>query len=496
MISGNICIWCIAWLNFLWVPLANKIKEDLGVNIYGICSTKKDLNFFKSLDQEGSFENFVSTDHFIEEYTSDDFSSNDAVEIARENEKRYNFLYVDILQTDRHLGRGFVAGAPYFPRSELSKHATYLRSINVINKIILFWEKYFKDQKIKIMIGAPGGLIGKTACVIARGNGIAIRTIAWAKYLDFFYWATDEYLSFPGLKEKFRNTERIQDLQEIIIDLPKGEIAARKKTLKRERFVFVFKDALRQILIRNYQKIRHLEGPSKYFLSSELKFIFRTYFEFLNLRKIKLFKFEDLKNERYFFYPLHLEPEIALSVLSPEFNEQLALIEFMAKNLPANYKLAVKEHIYSIGRRPKEFYSIIAEIPNVLLVDYREHALTIMENCVAMVVISSTAGFEAAIKGIPVISFGKHNIFNFLDHVYSVESWIDLRNVILEICDKYNNREASFLRKRAGLNFLNTMIDLSMDIPGMKLAPKGFEIKLEYLNLLVQRLYESLENFQ
>lgn len=62
------------------------------------------------------------------------------------------------------------------------------------------------------------------------------------------------------------------------------------------------------------------------------------------------------------------------------------------------------------------------------------YAVDAIRGARAVAVITSTVGFEAAMLGVPVISFGLHNAYNFLPHVHVVESWMALRPLLQRLC--------------------------------------------------------------
>ena len=73
----------------------------------------------------------------------------------------------------------------------------------------------------------------------------------------------------------------------------------------------------------------------------------------------------EIKNRKHIFFPLHAEPEIATTLFSDQTDNQIELIRNVSLQLPAEYKLLVKEHPRCIGRRPKGYYQKILRIPNV-----------------------------------------------------------------------------------------------------------------------------------
>jgi len=75
------------------------------------------------------------------------------------------------------------------------------------------------------------------------------------------------------------------------------------------------------------------------------------------------------ENIPFVYFPLHVEPERTLSIDAPYFTNQLEVISNVAKALPIEYQLFVKEHPMQInsGNRAISFYKQILELPNVKL---------------------------------------------------------------------------------------------------------------------------------
>ena len=74
--------------------------------------------------------------------------------------------------------------------------------------------------------------------------------------------------------------------------------------------------------------------------------------------------------EKFVFFPLHTEIDRTLLITAPFYINQIEAIKVIAKSLPINFKLVVKEHPMQITRgwRSSSEYRDIMEIPNVILV--------------------------------------------------------------------------------------------------------------------------------
>ena len=78
------------------------------------------------------------------------------------------------------------------------------------------------------------------------------------------------------------------------------------------------------------------------------------------------------------------------------------------------------------NRRSINYYNKLKNLPNVKVISHLIDVKTIIPNkkCKGVVVISGTAGFEAALLGKPVYIFSE-TFYDKLNHVFSVESMKD-----------------------------------------------------------------------
>ena len=57
-------------------------------------------------------------------------------------------------------------------------------------------------------------------------------------------------------------------------------------------------------------------------------------------------KFLVENNIKYIYFPLTTEPEVAMHSLAEDFFFQLSAINMLSRDLPANFKVVVKEHLF------------------------------------------------------------------------------------------------------------------------------------------------------
>jgi len=151
---------------------------------------------------------------------------------------------------------------------------------------------------------------------------------------------------------------------------------------------------------------------------------------------------EELNECSYAYYPLHVEPEIALSLFGREYLNQIELVRNIAKSVPVTWKLVVKDHPAGVGRRNIGYYRKLLGIPNVVLVDHYVDSERIVENAKMVFTVSGFSGFEAILKRKPVITFGT-TFYDVLpdDMVRNVRSLRKLPSVVKGLLDGYRYSE-------------------------------------------------------
>jgi len=138
------------------------------------------------------------------------------------------------------------------------------------------------------------------------------------------------------------------------------------------------------------------------------------------------------ESERYCYYALHHDPDLATLVYAPYWKDQLDLIRNISYSLPAGLKLYVKEHPVSVGYRPHGFYGTIRSHANVRLIDPRVNTFDLLSRAELVFTITGTAGWEAILVQKPVIAFGD-TFWNTFDLVKQVRAPDDLPQAVDDI---------------------------------------------------------------
>jgi hypothetical protein len=109
----------------------------------------------------------------------------------------------------------------------------------------------------------------------------------------------------------------------------------------------------------------------------------------------------------------------------------MEFVKNIAKSLPINYILYVKEHPSQISRhwRSKKFYQELNKIPNVTVIHPHVSSLDLIKNCSLVITLSGTAALEAAFYEKPSITCSNFD-YTILPSIERLRSIEDLPQLI------------------------------------------------------------------
>jgi len=214
-------------------------------------------------------------------------------------------------------------------------------------------------------------------------------------------------------------------------------------------FKGIVKTIVKDIIMLGKEKDHHNRGSFflKYLYDNPIKNIRSQQFK-KHTKQRTLFELDIIEKGNYIFFPLHAEPEIAITNYARFYQNQIEFIRNVALQLPSKYKLLVKEHPRNIGRRSLYYYQKIIDIPNVDFADYELPSIEVVKRSKMVIVLSGNIGFEAVLNGIPVISFGNtmynmlpktmvNYLHNIKDLYLEIEKTIEFHSYSKETIEKY-----------------------------------------------------------
>lgn len=109
----------------------------------------------------------------------------------------------------------------------------------------------------------------------------------------------------------------------------------------------------------------------------------------------------------FVYYPLHVPADMALTLRSPEYLDQVATIDFLLRTLPDGHVLVVKEHPAQIGAvSAGRLFELARRFDNFVLLAPQTNNYTVLARADAIVSVNSKSGAEAALLGKPTVVMG------------------------------------------------------------------------------------------
>ncbi len=195
-----------------------------------------------------------------------------------------------------------------------------------------------------------------------------------------------------------------------------------------------------------------------------------------------------LEGKRIVYFPLHLEPEVALLWASNEFTNSLEAISWISKSLPADVRLVVREHSTSFGVRSRWYYETLRQMPNVLLADPKIHSWDWIKASTFVATIAGTVAHEAVLFGRPALVFNRFHPVEGLPSVRIAESFRDTERAVGELLAMPTATPELDLSRRA---LAAAIEETSFELPGFPESYAGKELVPEMAERAVARLYEK-----
>jgi len=228
--------------------------------------------------------------------------------------------------------------------------------------------------------------------------------------------------------------------------------------------------------LKNRSSFKSIDYESEIFLRHTIRsLLWAINRRVIRITNRKIFDKADL-TAKYFFFPLHLQPESSTSVLATYFCDQINTIANTAFALPFPYKLYVKEHPAAVkSGRSKKFYKRLKQIPNIVLVSHKENTAQLIKHSAGVITLTSTIGMEAALSGKSVYILG--DVFYEYHPLCKKINGFDQLNCELINCDfktNYSTIELNDINIRFIVSYLrNTSIDCFISQPNNRRAHKS-----------------------
>jgi hypothetical protein len=452
----KIGIFIASWHKGFLIALAYQLKKSYGFEVTIIARDTHVADLaYKILPSNSNIDVLDYSNVIVEMDTEKAFKE------AERIENTYNIKLSMLISEDRALGQGYLTNVQNIPDIKRASWP-YKRKITYFINDFIKNEKVLNDLDIVIQKWPD-----KTVTTICKTKRINFYSFVPIKFGDRMFWSDDNFIS---------GSKYIERIKKYSLDCKGKKIIKyesdnwNEKVNKSLRYSYsnVFKRAL--TLIKNDSKkfIRGSNKKDSYHYLGWLPCVFKGLLNYNYVKDNSVLP-DDVLEYKIVLFNLHLEPEVALQGISPEFSNSMEAISWISKSLPVNYIIVVKEQIYSYGVRSKWYYRQLMKMPNVVLSDPYVHSWQWIKSSSIVATITGTLGQEAVNFEKPVISFGGHQIINYLPTVHHVSNYIETNQAIDKIINASTTKDNY---KKSRIILSNAQVESSIDMPKYKYSAK------------------------
>ena len=153
------------------------------------------------------------------------------------------------------------------------------------------------------------------------------------------------------------------------------------------------------------------------------------------------------KDKKNIFLALHYQPEETSCPSGGIFHDQILMAELLAKAIPTDWIVYVKEHksqfhplMEGETSRDKYFYDTLSTINKVRLISINVNPFSVIDNAVAVATMTGTIGWESILRGKPVFVFG-NAWYRQCEGAFYINNEDDLKNAIGKTENGYSINE-------------------------------------------------------
>lgn len=204
--------------------------------------------------------------------------------------------------------------------------------------------------------------------------------------------------------------------------------------------------------------------------------------------------------KKFVYVPLHYQPECSTSPMGGVFVDQILMIEILSASIPSDWLIFVKEHpvqwfirgLNFFSSRYRGYYKRISKLKNVKLVPIEADNYDLIRNSRAVATVIGSAGFEAVLRGKPVIIFG-HTWYQYCHAVFMAAGVESCQEVFQKIVDGFSVDQQKII------NYLKAFDDVS--IQGFSAISQEMGKKLKKsgrdgMRNIIKALLPELEKYQ
>ena len=403
---------------------------------YGFLSNSKDIEFFEHQSKIKFSELHYYPKYYIENSSPPDLN------YLKEIELKYGLDLWKIAYAERT----FLQERNFFHNFSSDE------ILSIIESLSKFYIEFLSRVKPDFIIMQKTGenLANFLLYNISKAMGIKTFMLVETRLLNSFVFSDD--LLFSKLKDEFlKIKENPPD------DIPKYDLdyLHKKQTNVVKSFGSVkFGYATNNQKLKRYSK-RTFVDPEPIFYNrgkTKWKMLSWRWKSFFEIRKRKNFidsnAHRTIPAQKFVYFPLPVQPEAWSNAWAPFHTNLVSIIENLAKSVPSEYLLLVKEHPGQKGKlwRELDFYKKILALPNVRLIHPEMDNYELISKCDLVSLINSSGGLEALFYKKPVIVFSDV-YYDVVKMVTKIKNIVDLPSEIRKslYSFEFDSKEFSYL---------------------------------------------------
>jgi hypothetical protein len=464
--------------------IANRLVERYGARIHFYVRSERELDGLRHLVNDGPGATLSLCSDPTE--TAEEPVANAAalVDRARVLEARTGMTFGELSMGTRAFARGFFAGAVFPTRPRYLTETDDLQVLQAHVRSLEFWDAEIAAKRLTLFLEPD-----QYAAAMCRTHSIPIRVLEPSRYRNLMIWSVNERRHCPQIYRRFQEIDSGPE-PDIVAPFASAQAKYDAFWKERGRLAGVLRRTVAGLALGVFYKLRGEKISRTIRIRDRLSNPLRQYVGLRRICRECRVRIDDLDGRAFAYFPMHKEPEISFITRSPECVNQFAVIQSIARDLPAGMVLAVKENLQSTSFRPPEYFRQIVGLKNVVLLDIRENSVEAVKRSSVVVTITGSAGLEGAVLGKPVIAFGRHTTYGFLPHVRTVTNETQLREHLRWAVGPDFDEVAA---KRDGARFLEAVRKASFDAGTFRLKQDaGAGATEEAADAAVENLIDSL----
>jgi hypothetical protein len=405
---------------FIEFGIANIIQNEIDSELFAIIDTNKAKYFFEKQD----IVNFQKTWYFRDCFSKSTLKPN--LKYLSSIENKYDLNFWDILLADQTL-------------SKFNKYYNFTddQILSILEQECRFFENILDEINPDVLIirltDTSNSRLLHSLCNARkiRIQMLMIPRIGYKGMISNEQESFDDDILNETSNEKISNEKTFAEIQEYLIGYSKQQ-QTYVNTWRTSRFNWI-KSGIEYFTDTLTSKHR---GYWKNYGVTPMKVVKN---EIINVIKTRL-RSNFLKNntqrkinttQPFVYFPLQTEPERTLLMTGKFYSNQIEVISNIAKSLPINFKLFVKEHPTQkfLGWREINYYKKIKELPNVELYHPSISNLDMIKSSKLVITIAGSAGLESVCYQKPAIILADL-IYSSIPSVFRLKNIDDLPDTI------------------------------------------------------------------